>query len=331
MRTITLNTKQQRRADILTRLNAGKLNVREAAELLTTGQRHLRRLLRRFEAEGLASLVHGNSGRTPVNRTDPALVQTLVALCGQGGKYDDFNISHLAELLARDEAIVLPRSTLSHLLRTNHVRLPQRSRQVKRSRRERKSQEGMLLQIDATPYDWLEGRGPQMALIGAIDDATGKIIYLCFRPTEDQAGYLLMLRAIATTYGLPLALYHDRHTILRSPKEPTLDDQLAGRRPQSQVQRVLATTLHHLHRRTLAARPKGESNGCGAPYKIGSRKNCAWLALTRWRRPTPFCPALLQSTMRASHVRPPIRRVRGLISHQRWTCLTTFPRARSVR
>jgi hypothetical protein len=62
---------------------------------------------------------------------------------------------------------------------------------------------------------------------------------LVFRPTEDLAGYFIMLRGIATTRGLPESLYHDRHTILRSPKEPTIDDELAGIEPQSQFQRVL--------------------------------------------------------------------------------------------
>lgn len=79
-----------------------------------------------------------------------------------------------------------------------------------------------------------------MALSAAIDDATSRVVDACFRPTEDPAGYLLMLRSIATTYGLPHLLYHDRHTILRSPKEPTLEDELAGRRPASQFQRVAA-------------------------------------------------------------------------------------------
>ena len=96
-----------------------------------------------------------------------------------------------------------------------------------------------MLQIDGSPHDWLEGRAPRMALLGAVDDATSKIIYLSLRPTEDQAGYLLMLRAIAQEQGLPQAIYHDRHTILRSPKEPTLEEELLGKPPQSQVQRVM--------------------------------------------------------------------------------------------
>jgi len=49
-----------------------------------------------------------------------------------------------------------------------------------------------------------------------------------------------LLRSIAQRIGLPMSIYHDRHTILRSPKEPTLDEELAGQTPMSQVQRILA-------------------------------------------------------------------------------------------
>lgn len=236
-----MSTPQQRRAEILTQLIAGKLSIADAAQLLRVSRRQVQRLRRRFASAGLSSVVHANTGRAPRNRTDPALVERLRALCGPGGKYHDFNVSHLRDLLARDEALPIARSTLSRLLRINRLRLPPRPRaEVKRMRRERKSAEGMMLQIDATPFDWLEARAPRMALAAAIDDATSQIVYGAFRPTEDQAGYLLMLRSIAVTYGLPRLLYHDRHTILRSPKEPTLEEELAGRRPMSQFQRVIA-------------------------------------------------------------------------------------------
>ncbi|MGL4647833.1 MAG: ISNCY family transposase, partial [Caldilineaceae bacterium] len=110
---------------------------------------------------------------------------------------------------------------------------------VHRHRRQRKGAEGMLLQMDGSPYHWLGTGQPMASLLGAIDDATGKIIYLHLRPSEDQLGYLLLLRTIAHTYGLPMAIYHDRHTILRSPKAPTLDEELAGQLPMSQIQRMM--------------------------------------------------------------------------------------------
>jgi len=241
MRTITLNPKQQRRAEILTRLDAGVLDVSTAAEHLGVGARQVRRLLARFRQEGMAAVIHSNSGRHPANQTDPTIADRIIAMAGPEGKYHDFNVCHMQELLERDDKIPIGRSTLDRLLKQAGVRKRAKSGPpVHRRRRPRRPAEGMLLQIDGSPFAWLEERGCKAALIGAIDDATGKVLYLHFRPTEDQVGYLLLLRSIAQRFGLPMSIYHDRHTILRSPKEPTLDEQLAGQTPMSQIQRILA-------------------------------------------------------------------------------------------
>jgi hypothetical protein len=37
-----------------------------------------------------------------------------------------------------------------------------------------------------------------------------------------------------------MSIYHDRHTILRSPKRPTIEEELAGQPAMSQIQRLLA-------------------------------------------------------------------------------------------
>lgn len=241
MRTITLNQRQQREVEILTRLAAGALDVSTAAELLGVSCRQVRRLRTRFRQEGLQAVIHGNQGRAPANLSDPALVERIRALAGPDGKYHDLNICHLHDLLAQEEQILIGRSTLDRLLKQAGLRQRAKpARPVHRRRRPRRPAEGMLLQIDGSPCAWLEERGPQAVLIGAVDDATGKIVFLLFRPSEDQIGYLLLLRTIAQHYGLPLSLYHDRHTILRSPKQPTLEEQLAGQTPMSQIQRVMA-------------------------------------------------------------------------------------------
>src|SRR5581483_6854896 len=217
MRTITLNPKQQRQAEILARLAAGDLGTKEAATLMGLSERQVRRLRAAYAAGGMAALEHGHRGRAAPNRTDPAVVERVLALAGEGGKYHGFNVCHLHDLLA-GEGIRLGRSTLDRLLKERGLRAARRRAPAKRRRRERSRAEGMMLQVDGSPHDWLEGRGPKLALMGAIDDATGRLVYARFRPTEDQVGYLLMLRAIALSHGLPMAIYHDRHTILRSPK-----------------------------------------------------------------------------------------------------------------
>jgi hypothetical protein len=32
-----------------------------------------------------------------------------------------------------------------------------------------------MLQVDGSHHDWLEGRGPRLVLVGAVDDATGEL------------------------------------------------------------------------------------------------------------------------------------------------------------
>lgn len=54
-------------------------------------------------------------------------------------------------------------------------------------------QEGMLVQCDASLHEWLECRYSRLCLHGAIDDATGKVLSLYFRPNEDLLGYLYIL------------------------------------------------------------------------------------------------------------------------------------------
>jgi hypothetical protein len=97
----------------------------------------------------------------------------------------------------------------------------------------------MLLQIDGSDHDWLEGRGPKVNLITAIDDATSAVPFAIFRPEEDAAGYFILLRRITEILGLPLALYADRHTIFQSPKKATLEQELAGEAPRTQFGRLV--------------------------------------------------------------------------------------------
>ena len=99
----------------------------------------------------------------------------------------------------------------------------------------------MLLQIDGSRHDWLEGRGPRLSLIGAIDDATGKVPYALFREQEDAQGYFLLLRRIVADQGIPMALYHDRHSIFERPKSDpeSLEEQLEGIRRPTQFGRLM--------------------------------------------------------------------------------------------
>jgi transposase len=239
--TITMTTVEQRRAWVLTKVMAGEVEVGEAAELLGLSVRSVWRLKRRFADEGPAGLVHGNRGHASPRRIDEGTREQVRALAR--GRYDGANDSHLAELLAEREGIVVSRVSVRRILRTAGIASPRRRRAPRhRSRRDRMPQAGMLLQTDGSRHDWLGARGPRLTLVAAIDDATGIITGATFREQEAAAGYLAVLRQTIRRHGVPLALYRDRHGIFETPKGMalTLEEQLVDRRTPTQFGRALA-------------------------------------------------------------------------------------------
>src|SRR3990170_8653903 len=237
---VTLNRKEQSRAKVLTLVSERRCTTREAAQLLGLSERHLLRLKGACREEGPAALAHGNRGRRPVHAIAQAVRDQVVELAGS--LYAGYNHTHLHEQLVAEHGIVISRRSLTRILRSAGLRSPRRRRPRRhRSRRERMPQEGMMLQVDGSQHDWLEGRGPRLTLMGAVDDATGELVCALFREQEDAQGYLLLLREIVQTRGVPLAWYSDRHSIFeRNDKEPwMLAEELAGRREPTQVARAL--------------------------------------------------------------------------------------------
>ncbi|WP_422449256.1 ISNCY family transposase, partial [Thermoanaerobacterium sp. DL9XJH110] len=130
-------------------------------------------------------------------------------------------------------------------------------------RRSRKPQMGMLVQIDGSHHDWLEGRGPRLVLLSAVDDATSRILSALFWPAEDFEGYRRLLQDLVTHHGVPLAIYSDRHSLFFSPKESdstNLEQQLLGQvRPLTQIGRILNELgIEHIPARSPQAKGRIE-------------------------------------------------------------------------
>ena len=206
-----MTSKAQRRAWVLTRVLKRELTMDEAARMVGLSERQLWRLRSAFERDGPAGLVHGNRGRPSGRRLEASLVERVVEL--RRTTYAGVNDSHLVELLAEREGITISRPSLQRILRAAGLASPRRRRPPRhRSRRERMAAEGLLLQLDGSRHDWLEGRGPWLTLVGAIDDATGMVPAASFREQEDAAAYLGILALTVARHGLPGAVYHDRHS-----------------------------------------------------------------------------------------------------------------------
>jgi transposase len=237
---IALRARENRRAQVLTLVLEGAITLKEAAVVMDVSVRQARRLKGNLRRAGPGGLVHGNRGRASPRRTDPATENAVVA--HYRGRYAGTNAQHFTELLAEREGIDLSVATVRRKLKAAGVLAPKTRRVAKhRSRRERMPAEGMLVQMDGSPFRWLGPDGPEWCLLGAIDDATGDPVGAIFHEQEDAAGYMEILRQVVTEKGIPAAVYRDRHMIFEVSKRvrSTLEEDFAGSRFPTQVGRLL--------------------------------------------------------------------------------------------
>jgi len=104
--------------------------------------------------------------------------------------------------------------------------------------RERKSRLGEMVQMDGSHHDWLEGRGPELVLMGYIDDATGRV-YARFYEYEGTMPALDSFKGYVKKYGIPQCVYFDKHTTYKSPKKPNIEDELMNREALTHFGRAL--------------------------------------------------------------------------------------------
>ena len=235
---ITLTMNDEKRLEVIQRVFRGELTVVEAALVLGVSERQCYRVKARVTKVGAKGVVHANRGRPCKHKIKEKTVKRIVELAQ--GKYKDFNDHHLSEKLQNEEKITLSREKLRQVLRAHGIASPRKRRGIKhRSRRERRAAEGMMLQVDGSPHDWLQGRGPRLCLIGAIDDATGKVMGAFFQEAESSWAYFKLFFEIFKQHGLPQSIYSDCHSAFWTDREPTLEEQLINKRPTTEVGRGL--------------------------------------------------------------------------------------------
>ena len=219
MKDVTLNQLEQTRLHVLNTVLEHRLPVAQAAEVLGVSERHAWRILAAYRREGAAALAHGNRSRKPHNAVSDAEAAAVMKLAGTD--YAGANHTHLSELLRDREGIDLSRQTVHRILARAGIPSPRKRRPPQhRVRRQRMPQAGMLVQIDGSHHPWLEERGPRFVLLLAVDDATGIVANAVFRPEEDTRGYFILLQGLIERWGVPLALYCDRHGVFTFSGKP---------------------------------------------------------------------------------------------------------------
>lgn len=234
---MALDKEQQKQIRILTQLVAGRITTQEAALSLGKSVRWVEWKRPAFRREGAAAVVHGNTGRVPVNVTPDSVVKRILDLAT--GTYERFSHQQLTEMLNDREGISACRQTVRSVCIAGNspAPRPQRRKERHRKRRERRRQAGDMVQGDGSPHDWLEGRGPRLTLINHIDDATGDK-WGQFFEGETLEGYMTVFRAMVEAQGIPVSFYTDRTVIVAgaSVKFKRMTDEPSG---PSQFGRVL--------------------------------------------------------------------------------------------
>ena len=231
-----MGNRDARRLGLIQAALQGRISNREGAEALAISMRQFKRLRSRVRTHGPRGLVHGNRGRASPRRLAEATRQRVHELLTGPVKVNDH---HLAELVSEEGR---PVSAASVRRERQRLKLaPKRRRRPPRHhrRRERAARRGALVLIDGSPFHWFN-EAIHCDLIGAIDDATGEILALHFRPHEDLHGFVTVLQGLIVTHGVPLQLYGDRSaTLVRNDAHWSLEEQLAGRQSPTQFGSML--------------------------------------------------------------------------------------------
>jgi hypothetical protein len=211
--TLSLSPKEVRRLQAMQSLQDGNITQAQAAVTLRTSQRQVRRIYRRFREDGPKGVVSRHRGKAAGNRLEPALIDRIVDLIRSN--YYDFGPTFANEKLRAEHGITIGTESLRQIMIGAELWTPKRAKRRVHPPRNRRPRVGELVQIDGSPHDWFEERGPRCTLIVFIDDASSRLLGLRFVPAETTWAYFDVARESIQRYGKPLAYYSDKHGIFR--------------------------------------------------------------------------------------------------------------------
>lgn len=249
--TIAMSHKELDRVGVIRKVLDGELKQGVGAELLDLSVRQVKRLVRAMREGGPAGLVSKRRGRVSNNRIADSIRTEFMALVQSC--YADFGPTLAHEKLTELHGFGHSVETLRAWMVADGLWQPRRRRQAAiHQRRPRRPCRGELVQIDGSPHDWFEDRGPGCSLIVFIDDATSELMALRLVPAETTQAYMEALDGYLAVHGRPVALYSDRHSIFRV-NHPGRDGEL------TQFSRALKTLdIEPIHANTPQAKGRVE-------------------------------------------------------------------------
>lgn len=234
---IRMSLRDLRRLKVVHQALDRRITQKTASSMLDLSERHLRRLVKLVREFGDGGIVHRGRGR-PSNRMFPERIKSRVLKLYRR-KYGDFGPTLASEKLLEEDGIAVSRETLRQWLLVAGLWAKRRRRRGHRRWRARKECFGEMVQMDGSHHAWLEDRGPELVLMGYIDDATNTV-YGRFYDYEGTIPAMDSFKRYVRQYGFPLSLYLDKHTTYKSSRKLTVEEELAGvSQPMSQFERAL--------------------------------------------------------------------------------------------
>ena len=205
---ITMSLPEVKKYDIIKKLISQELNGSQAAGLLNLTTRHIRRLKKKVDKNGIKALIHGNRGK-PGNRRLPAKERKRIAdLIKQ--KYPDFGPTLAAEKLTELDKIKRSRGAVRSIMIAETIWQPRsKKKETHRQWRQRKASKGELVQYDGSYEHWFEDRGGEVCLLASIDDADSEV-WARFDEHEGVEPTFNFWRDYIERFGKPNAIYVDK-------------------------------------------------------------------------------------------------------------------------
>ena len=234
---IRMNQKERDRLQVLHEAKKRQITQQEAAAQMGVSERWVRKLLARLRQQGDRGVMHRLRGRVSNRKIREPVRAKAVALVRR--EYRDFGPTLASEYLAERHRVRVSRETLRQWMIQAQLWKPRRAR-IERVHtwRPRRAQCGELVQWDTSEHDWLEDRGEKLYLVALIDDATSRAKARFVRHDSTQEN-LRLLRRYLERWGRPGAFYTDKASLFRINRPPQPEEQLQGKRPQTQIGRAL--------------------------------------------------------------------------------------------
>ena len=234
---IQMSVRELRRLKIIHEVMEKQLTQVRAGELEELSDRQIRRMIKRVKKEGNTGIMHRSRGKES-NRKIPKKIKTK-AIRLYREKYGDFGPTLASEKMKELDKIEVHDETLRLWLIGSGDWKEGRRRKKHRQWRERKECYGEMVQMDGSRHDWLEGRGPELTLMGYIDDATSQV-HARFHEYEGTLPAMDSFLRYIQKYGIPQSIYADRHSTYQSQDELTIEEQLEGKeKTKTQFSRAL--------------------------------------------------------------------------------------------